>query len=245
MGTYAAGLAALIDGLDLDDIILVGHSTGGGEVVRYAARQGGDRVAKIVTAGAVPPIMVKSETNPEGTPIEAFDDIRAAVLADRSQFYQALSAAFFGTNLEGSTISQSARDEFWRQGMLVGLKGAYGCVKAFSETDFPTTSSHSRFRCSSLTMTTTRSSRLPPPLRNPQSWSSTPPSRFIQELRTVSAVRTRRRSTPTCSSSSATEAIPGGNCGPSPGRPATRVSCRVSLDGGDQGERPTLPAPPW
>jgi len=159
-------------------------------VVRYAARQVATGSPPIVTAGAVPPIMVKSEANPEGTPIEAFGDIRAAVLADRSQFYQDLSAAFFGTNREGSTISQRTRDEFWRQGMLVGLKGAHGCVKAFSGTDFPTTSSHSRFRCSSLTMTTTRSSRLPPPLRNPRSWSSTPPLRFIQKLRTV------RRSVP-------------------------------------------------
>jgi non-heme chloroperoxidase len=132
MDTYAA----LIDALDLRDVILVGHSTGGGEVVRYAARHGADRVAKIVTAGAVPPIMVKSDSNPEGTPIEAFDEIRAGVLADRSQFYKDLSAPFFGTNREGSTISQGQRDQFWRQGMQVGLKGAYDCVKAFSETDF-------------------------------------------------------------------------------------------------------------
>lgn len=136
MDTYAADLAALIDGLDLHDVILVGHPTGGGEVVRYAARHGGDRVAKIVTAGAVPPIMVKSDANPGGTPIAAFDDIRASVLAERSQFYQDLSAAFFGTNREGSMISPGARDEFWRQGMLVGLKGVHDCVKAFSETDF-------------------------------------------------------------------------------------------------------------
>ncbi|MTD15025.1 alpha/beta fold hydrolase [Nakamurella sp. YIM 132087] len=136
MDTYAADLAALIETLDLHDVILVGHSTGGGEVVRYAARHGAGRVSKIVTAGAVPPVMVQSESNPEGLPIDVFDGIRAGVLADRSQFYQDLSAAFFGTNREGSTISQGARDEFWRQGMLVGLKAAYDCVKAFSETDF-------------------------------------------------------------------------------------------------------------
>jgi non-heme chloroperoxidase len=136
MDTYAADLAALIDALDLRDVILVGHSTGGGEVVRYAARHGGDRVAKIVTAGAVPPIMLKSASNPEGTPIEAFDQIRAGVLADRSQFYQDLSAPFFGANRPGSTISQGQRDQFWRLGMQVGLKGAYDCIKAFSETDF-------------------------------------------------------------------------------------------------------------
>jgi non-heme chloroperoxidase len=136
MDTYAADLAALIDALDLNDVVLVGHSTGGGEVVRYAARHGESRVAKIVTAGAVPPAMVKSETNPEGTPIEAFDEIRAGVLADRSQFYQDLSAAFFGSNREGSAISQGQRDQFWRLGMQVGLKGAYDCIKAFSETNF-------------------------------------------------------------------------------------------------------------
>jgi len=136
MDTYAADLAALINSLDLRDVILVGHSTGGGEVVRYAARHGNGRVAKIVAAGAVPPLMVKSESNPEGTPIEAFDEMRAAVLADRSQFYKDLSAAFFGTNREGSVISQGQRDQFWRQGMQVGLKGAFDCIKAFSETDF-------------------------------------------------------------------------------------------------------------
>jgi non-heme chloroperoxidase len=136
MDTYAADLAALVEELDLNDLILIGHSTGGGEVVRYAAQHGAGRVSKIVTAGAVPPIMVKSESNPEGTPIEAFDGIRAGVLADRSQFYKDLSEPFFGANREGSNVSQGARDDFWRQGMLVGLKGAYDCIKAFSETDF-------------------------------------------------------------------------------------------------------------
>ena len=136
MDTYAADLAALVEELDLNDLILIGHSTGGGEVVRYAAQHGAGRVSKIVTAGAVPPIMVKSESNPEGTPIEAFDGIRAGVLADRSQFYKDLSEPFFGANREGSKVSQGARDDFWRQGMLVGLKGAYDCIKAFSETDF-------------------------------------------------------------------------------------------------------------
>ncbi|AMB58825.1 alpha/beta fold hydrolase [Microterricola viridarii] len=136
MDTYARDLAELVEALDLHDLILIGHSTGGGEVVRYAARHGGGRVSKIVTAGAVPPIMVKSERNPDGTPIEAFDGIRAGVLADRSQFYQDLSSAFFGANRDGAQVSQGARDDFWRQGMLVGLKAAHDCVKAFSETDF-------------------------------------------------------------------------------------------------------------
>ena len=136
MDTYAADLAELVEQLDLNDLILIGHSTGGGEVVRYAAKHGAGRVSKIITAGAVPPIMVKSESNPEGTPIEAFDGIRAGVLADRSQYYKDLSEPFFGANREGSKVSQGARDDFWRQGMLVGLKGAYDCIKAFSETDF-------------------------------------------------------------------------------------------------------------
>ena len=136
MDTYAADLAELVEQLDLHDLILIGHSTGGGEVVRYAAQHGAGRVSKIVTAGAVPPVMVQSPANPEGTPLEVFDGIRAGVLADRSQFYKDLSEPFFGANREGSTVSQGARDDFWRQGMLVGLKGAYDCVKAFSETDF-------------------------------------------------------------------------------------------------------------
>ena len=135
MDTYAADLAELVDALDLKDIILVGHSTGGGEVVRFAAQHGAGRVAKIATAGAVPPIMVKSESNPEGTPIEVFDGIRAGVLADRSQFFKDLSESFFGIN-KGSGISQSQRDQFWRLGMQMGLPAAYDCVKAFSETDF-------------------------------------------------------------------------------------------------------------
>jgi non-heme chloroperoxidase len=135
METYATDLAELIDSLDLRDVILVGHSTGGGEVVKYAAKHGKQRVAKIVTAGAVPPIMVKSDSNPEGTPIEVFDGIRQGVLKDRSQFYKDLSGPFFGANRDGSVVSQGARDDFWRQGMLVNVAAAYDCVKAFSETD--------------------------------------------------------------------------------------------------------------
>ncbi|HEY2223921.1 alpha/beta hydrolase [Actinomycetospora sp.] len=136
MDTYVADLASLIENLDLRDVVLVGHSTGGGEVVRYAARAANGRVSKIFTAGAVPPVMIKSDSNPEGLPREAFDEIRAGVLKDRSQFYQDLSGPFYGANREGSQISQGARDDFWRQGMTVGLAAAYDCVKAFSETDF-------------------------------------------------------------------------------------------------------------
>ena len=135
MDTYASDLAEVIESLDLHEIIVVGHSTGGGEVVRYAAQHGKGRVAKVITAGAVPPIMVKSGTNPEGTPIEAFDGIRESLLKDRSQFYKDLSEPFFGANRAGSAVSQGAKDDFWRQGMLVNLAAAYDCVKAFSETD--------------------------------------------------------------------------------------------------------------
>jgi non-heme chloroperoxidase len=135
METYAKDLAELIDALDLRDVVLIGHSTGGGEVVRYAATYGKGRVAKVITAGAVPPIMVKSKSNPEGTPIEVFDQIRENVLKDRSQYWRDLSEPFFGANRAGSTVSQGAKDDFWRQGMLVNLAAAYDCVKAFSETD--------------------------------------------------------------------------------------------------------------
>ena len=136
MDTYAKDLAELVEALDLRDLVVIGHSTGGGEVVRYAAQHGGDRVAKVITAGAVPPIMLKSDTNPEGTPIEALDDIRNGVLTDRSQFYKDLSVPFFGANRDDADVSQGAKDDFWRQGMLVNLAAAYDCVKAFSETDF-------------------------------------------------------------------------------------------------------------
>ncbi|GLY16885.1 alpha/beta hydrolase [Kineosporia rhizophila] len=136
MDTYASDLAQLVEALDLRDLVVVGHSTGGGEVVRYAAQHAAGRVVKVVTAGAVPPIMLKSETNPYGTPIEALNDIRDGVLNDRSQFYKDLAEPFFGANRPGANVSQGAKDDFWRQGMLVNLAAAYDCVKAFSETDF-------------------------------------------------------------------------------------------------------------
>lgn len=137
MDTYVEDLRELMDKLDVRGAVHVGHSTGGGEAARYVARYGQARgVVKAVLISSVPPVMVKSATNPGGLPMEAFDQIRAAVLADRSQFWKDLSAPFYGANRPGSKVSQGLRDSFWMQGMLAGLKAVYDCVKAFSETDF-------------------------------------------------------------------------------------------------------------
>jgi non-heme chloroperoxidase len=132
---YADDLAELIEALDLHDVILVGHSTGGGEVTRYIGRHGTDRVAKAVLISAIPPLMLKTDANPGGLPIEAFNAIRAGLTTDRSQFYKDLSAQFYGANREGSNVSQGVLDAFWLISMQAGLRGAYECVKAFSETD--------------------------------------------------------------------------------------------------------------
>ncbi len=136
MDNYADDLAAVIDALDLKDVTLVGHSTGGGEVVRYMGRHGSKRVAKAVLIGAVPPIMVKSGTNPEGLPIETFDNMRSSLIKDRSQFYKDLSMPFYGANRPNAHVSQGLLDQFWLWSMQVGLKNAYESIKAFSETDF-------------------------------------------------------------------------------------------------------------
>jgi non-heme chloroperoxidase len=136
MDTYADDLATLVKALDLQGAIHVGHSTGGGEVARYIGRHGTTRVAKAVLIGAVPPLMLKTDANPGGLPIETFDGIRAAVLADRSQFFKDLTAPFYGANRPGAKVSQGVRDSFWMQGMQAGFKGVIDCIKAFSETDF-------------------------------------------------------------------------------------------------------------
>jgi non-heme chloroperoxidase len=136
MDTYADDLAELVEGLDLKDAIHVGHSTGGGEVARYIGRHGTKRVSQAVLIGAVPPVMLKSASNPGGLPIDSFDQIRSAVLTDRAQYFKDLSAPFYGANRPGSNVSQGLRDSFWLQGMLAGQKAAYDCIKAFSETDF-------------------------------------------------------------------------------------------------------------
>lgn len=132
---YADDLAKLTNALDLKDAIHVGHSTGGGEVVRYIGRHGTSRVSKAVLIGAIPPVMVKSGSNPGGTPIEAFDELRANVIADRSKFWKDLSIPFYGFNRPGAKVSEGLRESFWLQGMMCGFPAAYFCIKAFSETD--------------------------------------------------------------------------------------------------------------
>jgi non-heme chloroperoxidase len=137
MDTYAEDVAALTDALDLKGAIHVGHSTGGGEVVHYAARAKAGRVSKAILIGAVPPIMVKSDKNPGGLPLEVFDSFRTALIANRAQFFRDIpSGPFFGFNRPGAKVSQGIIDNWWRQGMMGGSKAHYDCIKAFSETDF-------------------------------------------------------------------------------------------------------------
>lgn len=136
MNTYADDLAQLIEGLDLRNAVLVGHSTGGGEVTRYIGRHGTKRVAKVALVGAVPPRLIEAKDNPGGIPRAVFDGLRAAIAADRSQFYRDFSGPFYGANRAGSKVSQGIRDQFWLQSMQVGVRAAFDCVAAFSETDF-------------------------------------------------------------------------------------------------------------
>lgn len=136
MDTYAADVAELATKLDLRNAVHIGHSTGGGEVARYVARHGKGRVAKAILISSVPPVMLKSDKNPGGSPIEVFDNIREGTANHRSQFYQGLTLPFYGYNRPGAKISQGVRDNWWRQGMMGGIKAQYDCIKAFSETDF-------------------------------------------------------------------------------------------------------------
>lgn len=136
MNGYADDLAELIEALDLTDAVLVGHSTGGGEVARYIGRHGTARVAKTVLIGAVPPLMLQTPANPEGLPLEVFDGLRTGLLEDRTKFYRDFGMLFYGANRPGANVSQGVLDQFWRLCMQAGLKNAYECVKAFSETDF-------------------------------------------------------------------------------------------------------------
>ena len=135
LDTYADDLATLVETLDLKNAIHVGHSTGGGEVARYIGRHGTKRVAKAVLIGAIPPLMLKTAANPGGTPIEVFDQLRNAVVADRSKFWKDLSLPFYGYNRPGAKISEGVRESFWLQGMMAGFPASYYCIKAFSETD--------------------------------------------------------------------------------------------------------------
>ena len=135
LDTYADDLAELVAKLDLKDAIHVGHSTGGGEMTRYIGRHGTKRVAKAVLIGAIPPLMLKTPANPAGTPIEVFDQIRAGVVADRSQYFKDLTMPFYGYNRPGAKVSEGVRNSFWLQSMMAGFPASYFCIKAFSETD--------------------------------------------------------------------------------------------------------------
>ena len=136
MDTYSDDLAALFEALDLKNAIMVGHSTGGGEVARYLGRHGSKRVAKAVLISAVPPLMLKTEKNPGGLPLSVFDGLRAELAANRAQFYKDITLPFYGYNRPGAKISEGIREHWWLQGMLGGIKAHYDCIKAFSETDF-------------------------------------------------------------------------------------------------------------
>jgi non-heme chloroperoxidase len=150
LDTYADDLAELVQQLDLKNAIHVGHSTGGGEVARYIGRHGTERVAKAVLISAIPPLMLKTAKNPGGTPIEVFDQLRAAVVADRSAFWKDLSLPFYGYNRSGAKVSEGVRESFWLQGMMAGFPGSYFCIRAFSETD--TTEDLKRFDVPTLIM---------------------------------------------------------------------------------------------
>jgi non-heme chloroperoxidase len=198
MDGYADDLAALIEALDLKDVTLVGHSTGGGEVARYIGRHGMKRVAAAVLVAAVPPIMVKSASNPEGLPIEVFDGMRSGLTKDRSQFYKDLAVMFYGANRPGAKVSQGMLDQFWLWSMQAGLKNAYDSIKAFSETDF--TEDLKKFDMPTLVMHGEDDQIVPSKiLRRNRPGSSRARKKFtIQAGRTASQLRTRMKSTRTC-----------------------------------------------
>ncbi|RZL50945.1 MAG: alpha/beta hydrolase [Pedobacter sp.] len=136
MDTYSADVAELVQALDLKDAIHIGHSTGGGEVIRYVAKHGKGRVAKAVLISAVTPIMVQNENNPDGVPLSVFDEIREGTATNRPQYFHDFTDAFYGYNREGAAVKQGVKNNWWRQGMMGGIKAHYDCIKAFSETDF-------------------------------------------------------------------------------------------------------------
>jgi len=174
MDTYADDLAELVQTLDLKDVVHVGHSTGGGEVVRYIGRHGTKRVAKAVLIGAVPPVMLRGVNNPGGLPMEVFDQLRTSVLADRSQFWNDLSMPFYGYNRPGAKISEGVRESFWLQGMMAGMPASYFCIKAFSETDMTEDLKKIDVPTLILHAMTIRSCQSQTPRCYPQNWSRMP-----------------------------------------------------------------------
>lgn len=136
MDTYAEDLADLLNELDLRDVVMIGHSTGGGEVARYIGRHGTDRIARVVLLSAVPPLMLKTDANPGGLPREVFDEIRAGVRSNRAQYFRDFAMQFYGYNRKGARPSEGVIDAFWSQSMLASIKGVYDCIAQFSETDF-------------------------------------------------------------------------------------------------------------
>jgi non-heme chloroperoxidase len=201
MDNYVDDLAKLVEALDLKNAIHIGHSTGGGEVARYIGRHGTKRVAKAVLIGAVPPLMLKTAANPGGLPMEAFDQIRAGVLADRSQFWKDLSMPFYGYNRPGAKVSEGVRESFWLQSMMAGFPASYFCIKAFSETEL--TEDLKKFDVPAFIMHGGDDQIVPapPPCCHPRS-SGTPSSRSIRARRTACARPTKTRSTRICSRSS-------------------------------------------
>ena len=198
MDGYADDLAAVIEALDLTDATLVGHSTGGGEVARYIGRHGTGRVAKAVLVSAVPPLVLKTAANPEGTPLEVLDGLRASLAKDRAQFYKDFAIPFYGANRPGAEVSQGVLDQFWLWSMQSGLKNAYESIKAFSETDF--TEDLEKFDVSTLILHGEDNRSFPSMTRpgNQPGSSRTRRKSTTRAHRTASPPPIRTSSTPTC-----------------------------------------------